>query len=62
MAKIELNAYDLSIKTLENGQEVAQLEPSLAFKQPFIDDLRTQGVKDYVKKVYQSVEETEEEE
>jgi len=48
MANIELRKCDLSIKKLDNGEEVVQLRPSLAFDEGFIQEMRDQGVKDFI--------------
>lgn len=45
--KIELNSYDLSIKTLPDGAQVVQIHPRIAFDEKFISDCKEMGVKEY---------------
>jgi len=46
MAKIELNNYDLGIRTTAEGDEVVQIK--CGFDADFIQSMRDQGVKDIV--------------
>lgn len=46
---IELRPSDLSIKTLDDGREIVQLKPSIAFDESFVSEMRQCGVKPYVK-------------
>jgi len=45
--KIEIESYNLEIRTLQDGKEVAQIKPSVAFNDDFIEDMRKAGVKDF---------------
>jgi len=49
--KIELNSYDLQISETRDGDLVAQIRPQLAFDESFIAEMRSLGVKDYIKVV-----------
>lgn len=53
--KIEMNARDLQITTLDSGAEVVQIKGGTAFDEQFIEECRQAGVKEKV------IEEEEEE-
>lgn len=50
MAKIEFNSYDLQIKTLEDGTEVVQINPRLAFNEEFISAMKENGVSKWIER------------
>jgi hypothetical protein len=54
--KIELRASDLEVKTLDDGREVVNIKPFLAFDEAFIQECVSSGVKPY------TIRENEEEE
>lgn len=45
--KIEIESYNMEIRTLSDGKEVAQIKPSVAFNEEFIAQVRAAGVKDF---------------
>lgn len=47
--KIEIESYNMEIKTLPSGAKVAQIKPSVAFNDEFINEVIEKGVKEYVK-------------
>lgn len=54
MAKIELNHYDLEVRTIKNKDgdelEIVSLNSRLAFDPSFIEEMKGQGVRPVVKR------------
>jgi hypothetical protein len=49
-SKIELNVYDLCIKTLDDGTDICQIVGRLAFEPNFVEAMRQKGVQKYIKR------------